>query len=227
MKVKINDLEHEYRFLLDTGSITVVNPRIAAALSLEKAAEMVVSDGFISKKADLVLIEKLSLREITVENCGAVIFDMEKIEDNLELKIDGILGHNFLRFFVVRIDYSKKELVFTANSDGIDDEIKKGHRIPLIKETTGLIFAPLTIAGVKTPVKAMINTGASSSLSIPMHYLEEFKPALNSKIIRCLGVLSGGAFGESDGSISRIGQFKLGKLSIENMVVKFINKKKM
>ncbi|MGE5605590.1 MAG: aspartyl protease family protein, partial [Bacteroidota bacterium] len=226
VKVKINDLEHEYRFLLDTGaSITVVNPRIAAALCFKKTAEMEVRDGFISKKADVVRIEELNLGEITVENCGAVIFDMGKIEADLALKIDGIIGSNFLSLFVVRIDYSKKELVFTANSDGIDDEIEKGHRIPLVKETTGLVFAPLTIAGVESPFKAEIDTGATASLLIPMHYLEEFKPVLNSKIVRCLGVLSGGAFGESDGSISRIGQFKLGELSIENMVVKFENRK--
>lgn len=225
VKVKINNQKQDYRFLLDTGAgTTVINPRVTAGLNLSKVAEINVDDGYLSQNAAIVVIDKLTLGEISVGSCGATVFDMEKIEDALNLKIDGILGSNFLSFFVVRIDYSKKELVFTANRDGFDDEIEKSHRIPLVKEATGLVFAPLTIAGVDTPFKAEIDTGATSGLLIPMHYLEQFKPVLNSRIVRCLGAFHGGAFSESDGSISRIGQFKLGDLAFENMVVDFENR---
>ncbi|NLW46430.1 MAG: hypothetical protein GXY86_03715 [Firmicutes bacterium] len=226
IKVKINDFEKEYKFLFDTGAATtVLNPRTAAALNFIKAAEMSISDGFISKAADVVVVEKLSLGEITVENCGAVIFDMEKLETALNTEIDGILGSNFLRLFTIRIDYSKKEIAFTTNQDYFLDEIKKSHRISLIQGSTGLIFAPFNISGIETPFNAEIDTGANNSLMIPVQYMEQFKPALNSKVVKCLGLLSGGAFGESDGMITRLGEFKIGDLSFENLVVIFENRK--
>jgi hypothetical protein len=55
--------------------------------------------------------------------------------------------------------------------------------------------------------------------------MEQFKPALNSKVVKCLGLLSGGAFGESDGIIAQLSEFKIGDLSIENLVVIFNNRK--
>lgn len=226
IKVKINNLEPERKFLFDTGAaITILNPRIAAAMNLNKAATLNVSDGFISKAADVVVVEKLSLGEVTVDNCGAAIFDMEKIENALNTEIDGILGSNFLRLFTIRIDYSKKEIAFTTNIDYFLDEIKKGHRISLYQDFTGLIFAPFKITGVDAPFKAEIDTGADNSLMIPMQYMEQFKPALNSKVVKCLGRVSGGAFGESDGIITRLSEFKIGDLSFENLVVIFENRK--
>lgn len=226
VKVKINNMEKDYRFLLDTGAgTTVINPRSAAVLNFKKAAEMNVTDGFISKKVDLVMVQKITLGEVVVENCGASVFDMEKIEATHNIEIDGILGSNFLRFFTIQIDYLKKELVIATNYDCFSKEIKQSHRIPLGQSPTGLVFAPLKIPGVEAPFITEIDTGAGSGLSIPLNYIGKFKPALNSKEVKLLGTLSGGAFGESKGMLSRLGEFEMGDLLIENLVVRFENRK--
>ena len=94
--------------MLDTGaSITIFTPETAESLKLKKIAKINISDSFISKDTDLVVAEKIILGDVSVEKCSAAILETDKFEDTFNIKIDGVLGSNFLRFFAIRIDYSR------------------------------------------------------------------------------------------------------------------------
>lgn len=222
--VKLNDTNKEYRFLLDTGAgVTVMNPEAVSELNLAKQATIDMSDGYVSKKADLVAV-KISMGGMAVENCGVLLQNFGNLESH-GLKLDGILGGNFLRFFVMRIDYAQQRLTFAKTIDSFSKEISLSHKIPLIQDDTGLVFASLGILDSTKSFKAEIDTGANGYIFIPSRFFEEFKPALNSKIARSKGLTTGGMFGGSNQTLARLSKFTIGDLQINDLPVYFEDRK--
>jgi predicted aspartyl protease len=220
-KVKLNDNPVDYRFIVDTGATTtVINRRIVSGLGVSKVAEVDVSDGYLSQKADLVVFNKVALGEVTVENNGAMVFDFENLEKS-GIKVDGILGSNFLRLFTVRIDYTGRTLTFFENAGPFKEETGRSQPVRLIQGPTGLILAVFKVDGAKALFQAEIDTGCSSGLNVPMTFMEDMKPGLNSAVITSKGYVVKGAFGGSVGRLSRIGEFTLGDLSYQNQIVSF------
>ena len=226
VNLRINDRKN-YRFLFDTGAATtVLNPNTARELNLKTNLTTEISDGFTSKNADLVVIEKLNLGEATVENSGAMIFDFGKLESD-GIKVDGILGANFLRFFIVKIDYSNQKLTFTRKADNFSKEMSQGYKVALSQGATGLIYVPLKIPRIQDALNVEIDTGSSGNLNVGLNFIDQFKPALNCKPVKSKGVVSGGAFSGSEGILSRIDEFTIGDLSIKNLLVTFDNRNGM
>lgn len=225
VKVRLNDQDQEYCFLLDTGAgVTIIDPQVASAFNFAKQSDFNMDDGYTSKKADLVIIKKIRMGEVTVENCGAVIESLDKLESS-GLKVDGILGSNFLRFFKIKFDYEQHRLIFFGSSDDIATETASFLEIPLIQGDTGLIFAPFKIPGSANPFKAEIDTGSGGCLSAPSKFLDAFRPALNSKLIQSQGVTTGGMFGQSAEILGRLAEFTIGDLEMKNLLIYFDNRK--
>ena len=223
VKVRLNDEDQEYRFLLDTGaSVTVIDPQVASAFNFAKQSDFNMDDGYTSKKADLVIVKKISMGEVAVENSGAVIESLDKLESS-GLKVDGILGSNFLRFFKIKFDYEQHQLTFYGNSDDIAAETASFLKIPLIQGETGIIFAPFKIPGSANPFKAEIDTGSGGCITGNSKFLDAFRPALNSKIIQSQGATGGGMFGRSSQILSRLAEFTIGDLEIKNLPIYFNN----
>jgi predicted aspartyl protease len=221
VKVKLNDADQEYKFLLDTGcGVTILDPKVAAVLNLTQQSAVDMNDGYVSEKSDLVTIKKISLGGVGVENCGVLIQTLDNLE-SYGLKVDGILGSNFLRFFTMRLDYAQQTLTFSKNIDSFSKEIASSHKVPLIQDDTGLIFASLGILNPAKSFKTNIDTGFGGYIIIPSHFLKEFKPAFNSRIVQSKGLTAGGMFGGSAATLSRLAEFTIGDLKINNLPVRF------
>jgi predicted aspartyl protease len=222
LKARINDSEQEYNFLVDTGAfMTVINKKIADSLGLAKEAEKVVNDEMSnSRSVDVVVLKSLKIGEIAMENCGALAIDFGYLE-SFGIKFDGVIGTNFLRFFLVDIDY-EKEMLTLATEQSFLKKLNAGK---------GLAFTYVD-HDFRTKLKladgnrmdALIDTGnLGDFLTLPVKDLEQFKPYLNCPLIRSHGIITMGGFGGSSAMLSRLKEIQIGTNRITNLPVAFIN----
>lgn len=118
LKVTINGIAAN--LIIDTGASRSVfdQTRIAQFTKnshvedLDRLSAGLGTNTMISKK---VIIEKLQLNTIVIENYEATILDLTHVNESyekLELElIDGVLGSDILVDYNAIIDYDKKELV--------------------------------------------------------------------------------------------------------------------
>lgn len=96
-----------HSFVLDTGaSTTVLSRELADRLSLETTdiAEMTGGGGKVS--ASVGTIAQLAIGEQELRNVDVAIVDfLPSLSEIVGIKLDGIVGYNFLKEFVVTIDY--------------------------------------------------------------------------------------------------------------------------
>jgi predicted aspartyl protease len=217
VKVRINDSEEEYRFIVDTGAeFTVISDQVATELKLEKKSEMTISGlyRYGAKPVDIVQIDRLSIGEMAIENCGALVMDLQAIGF---LKFDGLIGANFLKFFCLKIDYQNQLLTFNPDKSPYQSAVKIG----LIPKN-GIITTMLKIGSSEENV--IIDTGlVNSYLTIPLKFLEEYQPVLNSPLIKSKGTTGSGLIGQSESAISRISTIQLGDFILRDLPVDFTN----
>jgi predicted aspartyl protease len=100
------------RFLLDTGaSHSCVTPRLVERLGLveQGGATALGAGGELQLK--LARIESLSVGKATVRNLTVAIVDVDHVS-KLVKRLDGVLGNDFMRRFVVTLDYKKGKATF-------------------------------------------------------------------------------------------------------------------
>jgi predicted aspartyl protease len=107
-----------YKFILDTGaSMSIVSPMTArrARVRLDKAAKArsLGIDG--SQPIKIGCIDSFQLGAITLTELDVGIATLRPINQNAQVKVHGILGYNFLRYFTLSIDYADQLLLFRPN----------------------------------------------------------------------------------------------------------------
>lgn len=102
-----------YQFALDTGaSGTVISIDIANILSLEnKSMETVTTGGGYQLSMPVAEISSLVVGDTKVENLVVVVADFFAMLNKVAgINLHGILGFNYLKNFIVKIDYSREIL---------------------------------------------------------------------------------------------------------------------
>lgn len=108
-----------------------------------------------SQKVGIINLD-LTVGYTTVTNCSVGIVEDLDLFDSI--KIDGIIGNSFLKFFIVEIDYDKKELIFSSNTVN-KMKFTKREIFHLAYEKNGLISTPVKIG--KDVIHAIVDTGAT------------------------------------------------------------------
>ena len=215
VKVKINNSKKEFNFLVDTGTLTVISEDVARELNLSEAV-IVESNDTAGNARDVSLVEldRVTVGDVTVTGCGAVIVDLEKLGDG----IDGLLGSNFLQYFTVQIDYQKPRLVFLA--DHYQFSATKTITIPFYKNMK-YGFAPTGTCQIDDgmTIDCMIDTGHPEIASIPVSSLHHDLPRLQEKIIvESAGGMTGGILGPDEKSyLTRIDKITVGSLEVQDI----------
>jgi len=122
-----------YRFLLDTGSPMVLSQALYEMLKPPVLKRISLSDQ--SGKRDsssVVLVEKITLGNITFTNTPSVISDNPYIFSCL--KIDGIIGSNLLRNSIVQFSSPNKTVIIT--NDNTKLALNKKSSSPLLLDNT-------------------------------------------------------------------------------------------
>jgi predicted aspartyl protease len=101
-----------FNFVLDTGaSFSVITPDTAKAAGVRstgKSPTAVGAGGFV--KASLAKLKTLRLGTRTARNLGVAMMSLDEVEKRLGVRIDGLIGYNFLKNYVVTINYPERRL---------------------------------------------------------------------------------------------------------------------
>lgn len=134
---------------------------------------------------------------------------------------DGIIGGDFIKKFVVEIDYQARVLrlhdrdAFTYSG--------AGESIPIRFTSQGYPIVETEVTPIGgTPVKTacVLDIGSGSSLALHSPFVTQHRLLdANLQTIRAIG--AGGAGGQTVGRIGRVSELKIGKFKIPNPTVLF------
>jgi len=219
-KTKVDfDLYHDYlivvrgsagplkglNFLFDTGATpSVLDPRIAKKLHLvTEPAPITVVGGLIEGRS--ATVASMQIGPIARENVPISVQDLSSIQNELPIRLDGIVGLDVLGQSTFVIDYASCQIRFGT--------------LPLMKDSIPFHFKgglPLVDAVVNlAPVHLLVDTGASSMI------LFESSPG-SASTGGARNALSSKTLGEFDRHRTRPIDLKLGTMEFGNKSAFFI-----
>ncbi len=223
LKVRINN-SRPLSFVFDTGDkVAIVDAGRAQELGLKLEGQIRVggagSDfltGSFVKEATWTLhgLEGFS-------QPVALAIPLGRLAARFGHDFDGIIGSDFIKQFVVEIDYQ-------ANVLRLHDKAKfsysgPGESLPIQLDGQGhpLLNAEVTpLGGTPLQGKFVLDIGSGGGLSLHSPFVTEHKFLSSGlKTIRSIG--AGGAGGQSVGQIGRVSELKIGKFRIANPTALF------
>lgn len=230
-------------FLLDTGAANIINRRNAEALGLKLTPKGRVG-GVGESAVEAWSIENVSfsLPGVTYSNQPAGVLALEPVEacankitadrqgriterekpatgDEYQ-PIDGILGYEFFKTFVVEIDYAARRINL-HDPKSYQYSGQGGEVIPI--ESAGIhifVRAPVTIARRTLPDRRfLVDTGAVLALVLNRPFIEQNKLLPPPEQTRAMDVC--GIGGKSVTQVSTVENLRLKNFNLENTVTLF------
>lgn len=219
LRVRVNDSEPLW-FGLDTGaSVTVVNTTTATALGLKLGGGGQTRGAGGQVQSSTVRGVRLDVGGTRLENLNVTAIDLTSIENAAGRKMDGILGYEFFRRYVVELDYERQFLnlyepagfVYGGRGEGLPLTFVNNH--PYVR-------ARVAMPG-REPVEGVfvLDTGASLPLILLDSFVKESR--LAEPPTRTLKVTGRGVGGEVPMPVGRTGRLMLGSYSLENPLTSF------
>jgi hypothetical protein len=211
-------------FILDTGANrAIVRLDVARELGLSLYGNVRTGGaGAGSQQGFLVRDAMWSLAGLDgFEQPVTLALPFTDLPSGMGRDIDGIVGGEFIREFVVELDYqtrtislhNPKTFVYTGRGEAQPIELNSnGHPI---------VTATVTLPGGRT-VEApfVLDIGSGMALALHSPFVAEHKlPPPDSKTIRAIGVA--GAGGKSHGRIGRVDSLKVGSFTIKSPLTVF------
>lgn len=111
-EVRIEGLERQQNFIIDTGaSVSVISEKLAAMdetqAFLQPGRMRVFGAAGITENVKMVTLPRVTLGTHARERVVAAILDLESINETAGFNQSGILGGNFLRYFSIAFDFQK------------------------------------------------------------------------------------------------------------------------
>jgi len=223
IRVKINNSGPLW-FIFDTGDkVAIVDLELAKSLGLSLHGQVNVGG------AGAGTVKGATVRDATVTVAGVethpqpvlLAIPLDRLESRFGHDIDGIIGADFIKQFVVEIDYSARVLrLHDKNKFAYSGP---GDTLPLTFIHGGypIIEAEVVVAG-RTPIKGrfVLDFGSGASLALHTPFVKEHNlPPPSQKTIRAMG--GGGVGGQVTGRSGRISELRIGKFQIDNPLTLF------
>lgn len=221
--IKINGVE--LNFLLDTGVEETIlfsledNPDVSFYNS-----EKINLKGLGSEEA----IEGLKTTNNILELNGAksihqlvyVILDQSfNLSSQIGIPVNGIIGYQFFKDNLVRIDYASKKITLYKNKESSIKKIeKKFKKTPIsIEKYKPYLMGTVSLNETDIPVKLLIDIGNSDSVWLFQNLSDNIKvPVKNFD-----DFLGKGFSGDIEGKRARIKNFSFDKYDFKNPIVAF------
>jgi hypothetical protein len=221
IQVRVNGSEPR-SFLLDTGAnASFLNEALANSLriAVEHQHESNIGTGEASTRLGFSKNVTLSLSGVDVPAKRVAVAPLADLESTVGRPIDGILGTDLFRRYVVTIDYAARNIILE------DPKLYafhgNGELIPL-RLSGGRPFVKATVIPVGSdPIEGLfvVDTGDDSTLGLHTPFVEKYKlRSLNQNMIPHL---SRGMSGDSRNWRGRVARFQLGKFTIDHPVATF------
>lgn len=218
LKVKINN-SRPLSFVLDTGDrVGIVDIDVAKQLGLKLQGQVRVG-GAGNDTLSGSLVEDATWTLPGLEGFSQPIklaIPLARLESRFGHDFDGIIGAEFIKQFVVEVDYAAR--VIKLHDKSRFTYSGPGESIPMQLNPQGhpVIEAEVTPSG-SDPLKGkfVLDLGAGSALALHSPFVAAHH-LLNSglKTIRSIG--AGGAGGQTTGRVGRVAELKIGKYKIAN-----------
>lgn len=164
---KVNNSDKEYRFLFDTGAVSVVSSEMAKELGLKhKAKDDVGSSNSHRQESVFTMMDKVNIEGVDFKDIGAVIIDFDTSPEIkcLGAEIDGIIGANLMKLAVWQIDYKAGTLEFADNQSKLTIDENNVYKIPFTHNRQGSPKVIFPIFGKK--VKVTFDTGKTGGIGV-------------------------------------------------------------
>jgi PDZ domain/Aspartyl protease len=228
VKVRI-DNSRPLSFVFDTGDqVGIVDTRVAKELDLKLEGEVHVGGaGSETLPGSLVKGSHWTLAGLEgFSQPVTLALPLDRLAAKFGHDFDGIIGSDFIKRFVVEVDYQKQ--VLRLHDKERFSYSGPGESIPIQLSGQGYPY----IQGEVTPVggqpikgKFVLDLGSGGSLALLSPFVADNNLLGNGlKTIKAIGI--GGAGGQSFGQIGRISSLKIGRFNIVNPLTLFSEDKK-
>lgn len=221
--IKVNGIE--LNFLLDTG----VAETILFSLEDKKEVrffntERILLKGLGSQEAVEGLKSTNNILEFDTmkfrNHMLYIILDPEfNLSSHIGIPVNGIIGYQFFRNYLVEVNYSKKKVVVYRDTEKNRLKIEKSYKkIPItIEKSKPYIQSSVVQDNKEIPVKLLIDIGNSDALWLFQNHSELIKvPAKNFE-----DFLGRGFSGDVKGRRALVNKFKMEDFEFSNPVVAF------
>jgi len=219
LKVRVNG-SRPLHFIFDTGaSISVIDPQSARALGLRAKGKLNLDATGGSVQSGLIGPVSLSLVGVTVFKQPLATIDLDAFAPLFGYKIDGVIGYDFIKNFVVEIDYAAG--LMSMYESGSYKYAGPGESIPLeLVEKTPFVRVRIVLNG-REPIegKFEIDTGGTGILNLNTPFVSKHK-MLETLAKQTQGKM-GGAGGSSVTVKAHVPAIELGSFANKNPLVVF------
>jgi Aspartyl protease len=211
-------------FILDTGDKNaIVNLRRAKSLGLTLEGEVNIGGaGAGTLKGSMVRDASVTVIGVEGKPHPVVLaIPLDGLEPRFGHDIDGIIGADFIKQFVVEIDYPARVLrLYDKDKFAYSGS---GEILPLTFVHGGypVIDGEIALSG-RPPVKGrfLLDFGSGGALALHTPFVQrEGLIAAAQKTIRAMG--AGGAGGKITGRLGRVAGLRIGKVQIDNPLTLF------
>lgn len=223
IRVKVNNSGPLW-FIFDTGDkVAIVDLGRAKSLGLNLEGEVSVGG------AGAGTLKGSTVQDASVSVIGAegnpqpvaMAVPLNGLQPRFGHDIDGIIGADFIKQFIVEIDYSSRVLRLHDKTRFVYSG--SGETLPLTFIHGGfpIIDAEIIVMGrPATRGRFVLDFGSAGSLALHRPFVEQQSlPAPSQKTIRALG--GGGVGGKITGRNGRIAVLKIGKFEIDSPLTLF------
>ncbi len=216
-------------FILDTG----VNKTILFNLSQQDSLrlnniEKIDLKGLGSGESVAALLSKNNQLKLETlfsshEFIYVILEDKFDLSSKMGTTINGIIGYNLLKNFIVEINYKRKRLTFYNTKTYRYKKCRKCQTFPLQfyrkKPFIDVQIQLDTIGMKRTPLKMLIDSGGSDALWL----FEYTKQNIKTPKRYFKDILGDGLSGTVYGNRSRVPEIWIGKFSMKNPTVSFLD----
>lgn len=207
-----------YRFVLDSGGDYIVTPEVAAAVQARSSGTMQLQGvGSATEGAAFAHIGFLTIGNAVVRNQYTLVLPIASGFGVAEgLKIDGMIGYQFLARFLTTIDYANSKLTL-AMPAGAPATAPGAAAVPFFIDHTIPRIA-VTVGGVTT--SAEVDTGNRAGLELSQPFLAAH-PAIAAMAKTEPGVVGFGVGGPAYARLGRVPSLQIGPYALSNVVTSF------
>jgi hypothetical protein len=209
----VNFKGSEYWFLLDTGSsFTIFDSSFRYDLG-EPTGKIIIRTPRNEMTADMYNAPQAMFGEINMKSCAGVLcLDLEQSGYADGKKIKGIIGMNFLRKYMLQIDFDTDMLYIFMPVQG--EQLKWGQSCDLTFPTGGLPHVKGMVF-FDIPVEFLVDTGHSGTGSLEEKVFQQILSQKKAKTIEATFITMGGTIKERE---ARINDLAIGELRYRDLI---------
>jgi len=164
IKVRVDGLKEDLRFVLDTGSgISVMSADTAKRLRIRPVARGGSARGIGGDgKFEIVygMLQQIDIGDVSLRNVPIYLRPFQK-----GIEADGYIGLSLISKYITTIDYGEHTFSLTRK-DADRQEFASNNElaVPLRLTSSGFLSGQVNLQGIETPLNFIVDTGASISV---------------------------------------------------------------